>query len=374
MKKTNIFIIILFLPIFIFGSESSIDLFQKEDINDPIREIISYLNKNDFYSFSITCKNLRHAMPDTLLKKIKNGLHKRCTFLTSIYEKDYDAVKWILKYDKGYQKEPPINEMSFIDHSSNLKYDLYSNRFFYYSLCINEYHTQYITPLMVANYIKDQTMLTILKPLEEDLLNASLLKEKTKYLSSDQINYELCMEACLNNININSNNNHNLIKQIKNFNLKNKNDSFHVDFLLLISLINNNNDLQSIVKKNVNFGIVTYKYKDYLGSFFKCIIGVGYGTGIYICNNEIENLIINSFLSKSKNECFTAICDFMGHIGRVYDCNFPHCNKIYKILEKNGAKKLSNFKIPIEKIYISTSFQIKIVFTLISMLILYLHK
>src|SRR5260221_9701177 len=104
-------------------------------------------------------------MPQHLHTKIfKKKLHKRCIFLTSVHEKDYESVQWILSHDQGYLKGKPEG------YPYSQGYRLFSNRFCYYSLCSSEkLDSSFITPLMIAEHNKDEKMLTILQPLTETI-------------------------------------------------------------------------------------------------------------------------------------------------------------------------------------------------------------
>jgi hypothetical protein len=231
--------------------------------------------------------------PNSVQKKYASGIHPRCIFLTSVYEKDEDAVLWFFNNDKGYRED----KKPLMLHKDDPQYAYFTNSLYYFSLCSQETNSSMcITPYDIATYKQDNKML--------DLLHGYLGKDPKENSRKKEENtppYDLFMTACSKPENYDIETAKQIIDLPFNTtsNRPDRKKAQWCTMLFLIALINNDRELKKFALKS--------KYFWWVDNAIVHFIGHGHGKSPFITNEEIIFLFNHPWIIEYKKECIETI-------------------------------------------------------------------
>jgi len=244
--------------------------------------------------------------PEKVQEKYARGIHPRCIFLTSVYEKDDDAVLWFFNNDKGYA-ETKKPSLQVIEKGTIISaYKDFSSILYYFSLCPQERNPHmFITPYDIAHYKNNDPennnkMLVLLHCCLGEDPNKKMREE-----NGDSTPYSLFMKACSKPENY-STKTETKIKTLPfetNSHFPARKKSQWSAMLFLIALLNNDEQLKNIVLKSEHF----HGIDDALLRF----IGRGFGKSLFTTDEEIISLFSHPWIIQHKPECIKSMDDII---------------------------------------------------------------
>ncbi len=330
MKKI---IILLFLhSLFLFSAEIPQEIQQCHIVpkyTTPQARLSSRLTSNSL----LACDRMPSGLHDKIFQK---KLARQCIFLSSVYEKDYDTVLWILDHDITYQKK------AMPDGTIRPEKD----RFFYYSVYSSDYRQGCFTPFMVANHLQDERMLQILEPIFSDKYNL----KKQRLLISNKMPYELYKIACLKQDPLLH------IEDFKKLELDVINafsEDFgptfsHTHFFFLVAMLNNDkrlfNFMVRVCDEDYPIDENDLMSKDVLsdlGLIFKGIVTIEDKHATCFTREEIKKIIEHPFVDNQKNFILNSV-SYSLYYGSINDdrSNDPVLKLVEQLLMQKGAQTI----------------------------------